>query len=198
MLYEIEDERRILVLLRRSPRAPIYLRRHRRFVHEDPREYLSITEVVAGLVEEGDTAGPAGLRKRAAAEAEEEAGCRVPPESFAPIGGETFASPGTSDEKLYYCAGSVRIRDARAPSGDGSVMEECAALEVRDLGEAIEACRRGEIPDMKTEIGLLRLADHLGYVPQLDLFAHELPPELRARYTRLGVEPGPASGDPAE
>ena len=40
---------------------------------------------------------------------------------------------------------------------------------------------------MKTEIALLRLADHLGYVPQLGCFADELPPELRARYRTLGV-----------
>ena len=44
-----------------------------------------------------------------------------------------------------------------------------------------------EIPDMKTEVALLRLADHLGYIPQLGCFAHELPDELRTRYTRLGV-----------
>lgn len=194
LLYEIDDARRILVLMRRSPRAPIYLRRHKRFVHPDPCEYVSIAEVVAGLVEEGDGIGPSGLRHRAALEAEEEAGCRVPPELFHPVGGETFASPGTSDEKLYYCAGPVRVAEARVPSGDGSVMEECAELVVRELAEAIEACRRGEIPDMKSEVGLLRLADHLGYIPQLRLFAHELPPELRARYSRLGIDAAPERG----
>jgi ADP-ribose pyrophosphatase len=197
LLYEIENARRILVLLRRSPRAPIYLRRHKRFVHPDPCEYRSIAEVVAGLVEEGDGVGAAGMRRRAAIEAEEEAGCHVPDEAFHPIGGETFASPGTSDEKLYYCAGPVRVAEARVPMGDGSVMEECAELVVRDLAEGIEACRSGEIPDMKSEVGLLRLADHLGYIPQLGLFAHELPPELRARYSRLGIDAAPGEGAPA-
>ena len=43
------------------------------------------------------------------------------------------------------------------------------------------------MPDMKTELGLLRLADHLGYLPQLGCFADELPPALAARYTGLGV-----------
>jgi hypothetical protein len=42
---------------------------------------------------------------------------------------------------------------------------------------------------MKTEVALLRLADHLGWLPQLGLFAHELPPELARRYRRLGVAP---------
>jgi len=68
-------------------------------------------------------------------------------------------------------------------------MEECAELIERELGAAIEACRSGEIPDMKTEIALLRLADHLGYLPQLGCFVDALPPELRARYRRLGVAP---------
>jgi hypothetical protein len=62
-----------------------------------------------------------------------------------------------------------------------------------DLAAAIESCRSGAIPDMKSEVALLRLADHLGWLPQLGLFAHELPPELRRRYRRLGVAP---AGDP--
>jgi hypothetical protein len=80
-------------------------------------------------------------------------------------------------------------------------MEECARTLTLELGEAIEACRTGAIPDMKTELGLLRLADHLGFIPQLGCFADELPPELRSRYARLGVrawqsEPASETGRP--
>ena len=188
LLYEIDADRKIRVLLRRSPRVPIYLRLHKQLVHPDPRPYLSITEVVAGIVEDGDEPGIGGMRRRAALEAAEEAGCTVDEGAFHLIGGETFASPGTSDEKLFYCAGAARMADADTPTGDGSVMEECAEIVVLDLADAIRACRSGEIPDMKTEVGLLRLADHLGYIPQLDAFAHELPSPLRERYTALGVE----------
>ena len=78
--------------------------------------------------------------------------------------------------------------DARAPEGDGSVMEEATRPVVFDLDDAITQCRRGEIPDMKTELALLRLADQLGYVAQLGMFVDELPPELQDRYRRLGVE----------
>ena len=60
-------------------------------------------------------------------------------------------------------------------------MEEAASLVTLELAEAIEACRSGAIPDMKTELGLLRLADHLGYLPQLRCFVDELPPALAAR-----------------
>ncbi len=188
LLYEVDEQERVQVVLRSSPRAPVYLRRHEQFVHPDPREYRAITETVAGLVEDDDVPGESGLKHRAAVEAQEEAGCAVPESDFQVVGGETFASPGTSDEKLYYCAGPVRVADAREPEGDGSVMEECASLGTRELAEAIEACRLGEIPDMKTEVGLLRLADHLGFIPQLGLFAHELPPGLRERYVRLGID----------
>ena len=193
VLYERKAHGAVRVLLREAPRAPVYLRRHKRFVHPDPRVYLSIAEVVAGVVEEGDGPGTAGRQLRASREAAEEAGCRIPPERFREIGGETFASPGTSDEKVYYCAGETELGSARDAPGDGSVMEEAGHLVVMDLAAAIEACRSGAIPDMKSEVALLRLADHLGWLPQLGMFAHELPPELERRYRRLGVAP---AGDP--
>lgn len=197
VLYELDARRRVRVLLRESPRAPVYLRRHKRFVHPDPRTYTSLAEVVAGLVEESDGPGEAGMQARAALESEEEVGVSAPPERFAVIGGETFASPGTGDEKIYFTAGSVAVDAAHAGGGDGSVMEECARVLVLDLADAIARCRDGRIPDMKTEVGLLRLADHLGYLPQLGCFADELPDGLRERHTRLGVAPVRADGDGA-
>ena len=192
VLYARQPSGGVTVLLRDAPRAPIYLRRFKRFEHPDEREYLTLTEVVAGLIEAGDGGGDAGLRRCAAREAREEAGVACLEDAFSVIGGETFASPGTSDEKVFYAAAPVRLDEARAPHGDGSVMEEAARLVRRGLADAIAACRRGEIPDMKTEVALLRLADHLGFLPQLDCFADELPAELRARYRRLGVEGLPA------
>jgi ADP-ribose pyrophosphatase len=196
VLYEITGEPTIRVLLRESPRAPVYLRNRKTFVHPDPRVYLSLVEVVAGLVEETDGAGRQGLRRRAAIEAEEEAGCRVAATAFSVIGDESFASPGTTDEKVYYCAGPVRLDGAGAARGDGSVMEEHGELAVWELDDAITACRNGKIPDMKTEVALLRLADHLGYIPQLRCFVNELPAELRARYGRLGVAGPPETAVP--
>ena len=187
ILYELATKGGITVVLRDGPRAPIYLRKFKQFEHPDPRVYTSIVEVVAGLLEEGDGSDESGLCRRASTEAREEAGFDAPPESFVPVGGESFASPGTSDEKVYFCAGPVGTSGGRAPSGDGSVMEESSELVRYELGDAIDACRRGEIPDMKTEVALLRLADHLGYIPQLRSFLHELPPALRDRYRRLGV-----------
>ena len=188
-LYEIDGERRVRVVLRDAPRPPIYLRRLKRFVHPDPRVYVSLLELIAGMVEESDGSGDTGLHRRAAIEAREEAGVRATSDDFEALGGETFASPGTGDEKLYFRAAAVDVDAATPGRGDGSVMEECARLVTLELAEAIEACRRSEIPDMTTEVGLLRLADHLGYLPQLGCFADELPPALRDRYSRLGVSP---------
>ncbi len=192
VLYERGERGVLRVLLREAPRVPVYLRRHKRFVHPDPREYLSITEVVAGIVEPDDGSGAAGRQLRASREAHEEAGCEIPAERFCEIGGETFASPGTSDEKIYFCASEADLGAARDAPGDGSVMEEAGRLVVLELDAAIEACRSGAIPDMKSEVALLRLADHLGWLPQLGMFAHELPPELARRYRRLGVAPSVA------
>ncbi|MEM9379774.1 MAG: NUDIX hydrolase [Planctomycetota bacterium] len=195
VLYE-RREGRVRVLLREAPRGPIYLRRDKSFVHPDPREYLSILEVVAGLVEASDEPGPAGLRHRAAAEAREEAGLDVRESSLAPLGGETFASPGTTDEKIYFCAAEADLEDRGEAVGDGSTMEEWSRVHLLDLRDAIEMCRDGRIPDMKTEVALLRLADHLGYVHQLDAFVDDLPTDLRTRFrpTGLSGEPG-VSGD---
>lgn len=192
VLYELDEEGQVQVLLRESPRVPIYLRKHKHFEHPDPREYLCLHEVVAGLVEEGDGAGLEGLRRRAAIESAEEAGIQLDPAGFVPLGGEVFASPGTTDEKLYYLAAELpRGRAAAAaaasrPAGDGSVMEEWSELHTLELGDAIRACRDGRIPDMKTEVALLRLADHLGWLPQLGCFARDLPQELRARLGSSG------------
>ena len=63
------------------------------------------------------------------------------------------------------------------------------SAQFEDLRDAIEMCRDGRIPDMKTEVALLRLADHLGYVHQLDAFADDLPADLRARFRPRGLSP---------
>ena len=45
------------------------------------------------------------------------------------------------------------------PTTDGSPFEEGARLEWVSLDEALARCARGEIRDMKTEIGLRRLRE---------------------------------------
>jgi ADP-ribose pyrophosphatase len=189
VLYEIDGDRReVRVLLREAIRAPIYLRHRKHFVHPDPALYGTLRELVAGIVEPDDRPGATGLCHRAAVEAREEAGLELTSEDFRVLGGETFASPGTGDEKLFFCAAATKLAAARPGEGDGSVMEEFGKVHCVELGEAISACRDGRIPDMKTEVGLLRLADQIGYIPQLGCFADELPGDLAARHRPLGLE----------
>jgi ADP-ribose pyrophosphatase len=187
VLYERDADGRVSVVLKSGVRPPVWLRREKDLVRPDGHAWLRVIEIAAGVLEAVD-AGEGAVERRAAAEAEEECGTAVDPAAVAALGSALFPSPGVTDEKVFFASAPVRVADARAVTGDGSGMEEGTRRVVLDLREAIARCRRGEIPDMKTEIGLLRLADQLGYLPQLDAFVHELPDELQARYAPPGIE----------
>lgn len=122
---------------------------------------LTLTELVAGIVEQGDH-GEAGLRARAAAEALEEAGFAVDPARVVLLGAGMLPSPGSMVEKFYFTAAEVDPAAQQPLEGDGSPMEEGASTRWISLDDAISACVRGEISDLKTELGLRRLRDHLG------------------------------------
>ena len=119
------------------------------------------TELVAGIVEEDDR-GLAGLVARAAAEVHEEAGFVVEPSAIVVLGAGSLPSPGCMVEKFYFCAVEVDPAAQQSIAGDGSPMEEGAATRWMLLDDAIAACTRGDVPDLKTELGLRRLRDHLG------------------------------------
>lgn len=179
------EGRRVLVHLRRATRPPVWLRRERTDLPQpDLAPTDAVEEIVAGVLEPGDS-GPEGTTRRAIAEVREEAGFEVPAERVHALGGPFFPSPGITDEKVFLAHVEVDPTTAQSFEGDGSIMEEGAETVIRELGEAIAACRRGEVPDAKTEIALQRLADAIGFIPSLGLFADELPPELRSRYRRL-------------
>jgi len=127
---------------------------------EDPPT-LYLTELVAGVIERGD-AGEAGLRARAAAEVEEEAGFVVDPATVELLGAGGYASPGAMVEKFYFAAVEVDPAAQRPLSGDGSPMEEGARTRWLPLADALAACVAGRLVDLKTELGLRRLADRLG------------------------------------
>ncbi|MEZ6187177.1 MAG: NUDIX hydrolase [Planctomycetota bacterium] len=193
VLYSRHPESgRPIVHYREGTRPPIWLRRHKQdeLPFKDPAPFDTIGEIVAGVLEETDHDWE-GVLRRGAIEAHEEAGYRVAPDAAQALGqGGFFPSPGVTDEKVYLVAVEVDPTTRGEAVGDGSVQEQGTRMVSRDLGDAVAACRRGEIPDAKTEIGILRLADLLGYLPQLDLYVHELPEDLRARYRSLGVARG--------
>ena len=64
-------------------------------------------------------------------------------------------------EKFYFAAVEVDPRAQHPLAGDGSPMEEGARTRWLGLDDAIAACVRGEISDLKTELGLRRLRDRL-------------------------------------
>jgi ADP-ribose pyrophosphatase len=145
-----EGLRPALVFGRDPARAPL----------AEPPPPLLLTELVAGIVEDGDRGEP-GLRARAAHEVEEEAGFAVDPAAVALLGAGSYPSPGSMVEKFYFVAVEVDPAAQRPLAGDGSPMEEGARTRWLGLDDAIAACERGEIPDLKTELGLRRLRDHL-------------------------------------
>ncbi len=121
---------------------------------------LVVTELVAGILEVSDR-GAAGLAHRAAAETLEEAGFVVDPAAVIVLGAGAFASPGALPEKEYFAAVEVDPATQVALEGDGSAMEEGATTRWLELDAAIAACVAGDISDLKTEVGLRRLRDHL-------------------------------------
>lgn len=126
----------------------------------EPPPGMFLTELVAGIIEPGD-AGSDGLRRRAAHEVEEEAGFTVAHDAIALLGAGAYPSPGSMIEKFYFAAVEVDPATQQPLAGDGSAMEEGARTRWLALDDAIDACLRGELTDLKTELGLRRLRDHL-------------------------------------
>lgn len=150
---------KVRVLLRAGLRVPLVFGRP----EADPRHPVRLPELVAGIVEVGEESDEA-IRRRAADEALEEAGLTVEVESVRRLGPPMYPTPGMCAERFHFCACEVpasALAAVQPPTGDGSPFEEGAELRWVALDEALEAIRRGELPDMKTEIGLRRLAETL-------------------------------------
>jgi 8-oxo-dGTP pyrophosphatase MutT (NUDIX family) len=145
------------VLLRRSVRIPLA------FGRSAAPEPAPFDEVVAGILERGEESWPA-IQRRAADEALEEAGLRVAPERIERLGAASFPTPGMCPELFHLVCCEVTDTEASAatmPEGDGSPFEEGASLRWISLDDALAAADRGELPDMKTELILRRLAVRL-------------------------------------
>ncbi len=162
-LYHVPpDGSAVRVLLRRGLRPALALGRPAEALAvADPDDYLLLTEVVAGIIENDDR-GEDGIRRRAAAEAHEEAGYRVDPADVEFLGAGSFPSPGSMPERYHLVAIAVADPGVAEPApGDGSPMEEGATCRWEALDVAIAQCVIGRIEDGKTELVLRRLRDHL-------------------------------------
>lgn len=118
-------------------------------------------EIPAGLVEPGER-GEAGLSARASAEALEEVGVRILPARFATLGPASSLSPGLLAEKLHYMCAEILDTDSwQRAEGDGHAVEEQSLSLFVPLTVALRAIDQGLIHDVKTELGIARLARRL-------------------------------------
>ena len=145
----------IEVLTRRTLRPAAHFRAALPLPLPDPRPYLLLEELVAGVLEPDDR-GEDGLRRRAAEETFEEAGYRVAAGDVTLLGGSFFLAPGILSEKIHPTAVEVTGRTPETPKGDGSPLEEGATLHWWPVDRLLQACRSGEVEDAKTEIMVTR------------------------------------------
>ncbi len=150
------------VLLRRGLRVPASLGRPEHARGPGRRAACFVEETVAGVAEPGEH-GPEGLRERARSEVHEEAGIELPSARLSPLGAPLWESPGVWAQVLHYFAADATGVPVAAPRGDGSPFEALAAIEWHALDHAIARVARDgrEIGDLRTELGLRRLAAFL-------------------------------------
>jgi ADP-ribose pyrophosphatase len=140
------DERH--VFLRSAVRPPIAL-----------RDGMTVSdwnlwELPAGIVDPGEV--PRGA---AARELEEELGFAIDASRLVELGSWTWPAPGVIAEKHFYFAVDITSDAATVPTEDGSPLERCASILTLPLGDLLDRCRRGELPDAKTELALRRFAE---------------------------------------
>jgi ADP-ribose pyrophosphatase len=150
------------VLTRRTLRPAAYFRAELPLPVPDTERYLTVEELVAGVLEPEDK-GKAGVQARTAAEVKEEAGYSVQPEDVELLGPAFFMLPGIVSEKIHPTAVDVTGKLPSPPTGDGSPLEEGASVRWWPILALLAACRSGEVADAKTELCVVRfLAAHNG------------------------------------
>ncbi len=137
---------RVHVWLRSCIRPPLALR-------TEPMTAV-LWEVAAGLVEPGESPRAAAARELA-----EELGFRVAESALARLGPSAHPAPALIAEVHHFFHVEVDASSRGDPAGDGSPLEAGGMIVSLPLEEALAACRRGEIPDEKTELALRRLAE---------------------------------------
>ncbi len=157
LLLTAEVDGKLSVCLRSCIRPPVLLRKGCRLPVPDEGTFDTLWELPAGLIEDSDR-GASGIVQRAATEALEETGYELAAEDFELLPGAPFVSPGVIPERLHFVRACVRdISERTTPQGDGSPAEDGGGIWWLDLDEGLHRCERGEIIDVKTELGLRRL-----------------------------------------
>lgn len=147
-----------IVVMRSALRPPVAVRPPDIWPVPEKDSLGELWEVPAGLVEE-DERSPEGLRACAARELFEETGFEASAADLRELGPSTFPSPGVIGERHFFFHVEVDPKKRKAPPEDGSLLEHAALIADVSLGDALAACRAGEVEDAKTELALRRLAD---------------------------------------
>ena len=155
LLWYKKDEQ-VHVFFRECIRPAVYLRKARPNGITDDREYPVLIELIAGIIEPQDI-GELGIKQRAAIEAEEEAGFSVDPADVVILGQGSFDAPGIMAEKVFFAAVQCDPEKRGAPKTDGSPFEERGKVFSLSLTEAFDWIERGDLCDLKSEVGLRRL-----------------------------------------
>ena len=161
VLFVPDPDQGLLVGLRRNVRPATALRSLRPELAQMDGAIFSgaLWELPAGGVEDMDMAPQGGgLVGCACRESWEEMGLRLTPRDFFSLGPAPFASPSFCHERLHYLAAQVDPSQAQTPPGDGHPMEQAAISRFLPLAQALDWCQEGRIVDLKTEVGLRRLA----------------------------------------
>ena len=150
---------RVYVWLRAFVRPPLALRPEAAASADgtSARARRPLWELPAGLIEPGESAARAAAR-----ELDEELGFVVTEADMIPLGPPMAPAPAFIGEVHHFFHVRVDPTKRGEPGGDGSPLEEGGLVEAVLLDDAIDACRRGEIVDSKTELALRRLAETPG------------------------------------
>jgi ADP-ribose pyrophosphatase len=136
------------VYLRSALRPPCALR------PIPPAHDGGLWELPAGLVEPGEEPAQAAAR-----ELHEELGFVAVAADMRPLGEWTFPVPGMIGERHLFYVVDVDPASRSLPTEDGSALERGASVFALPVADALEHCRRGNLRDAKTELGLRRLVD---------------------------------------
>ncbi len=161
VLYAVVPGQPPSVYLRRSLRPAVAVRRFEPLHYQVDGKKLNgeLWEIPAGGIEPGDLEpGGPGRLGRAVAEALEEAGLKLEPGDLTPLGPPQYTAPAVTGERLYFYHAKVDPQTAQEPCGDGHPMEDGSELSLVPLPEALEWVSQGKICDLKSEVGLMRLA----------------------------------------
>jgi ADP-ribose pyrophosphatase len=143
------------VYLRSAVRPPLALRAI------PPEHGVMLWELPAGLVEAGEDPAETAVRELA-----EELGFAAEVSDLRPLGHWTFPTPGMIAERQVYYVVDVDPKRRTQPTEDGSVLERDASIIALPVEAVLEQCRTGGIRDLKTELGVRRLAELSGPGPE--------------------------------